>query len=156
MDTKDPTKSLQENSLVVQRLHGPNVHKAVHAEAAGRGHSPDNPRGGPHFQLRSARDAEVLWVERDGFHGLGWYAGGVEVVECPEEALQQPGDRDSTSGVSTPSPTVRSRQGIGLNSRCLPTSPDIPDYRRQRTAKLARPKILPRPTAMNARNRGPW
>lgn len=95
-------------------------------------------------------------MERDGFHGPGCYACGVEVVEYLEEVPRRPGDYGSTFGVWTPSPMVRSRRGIGLNSRCLPASPGIPDYRRQKRAKPARPKILPRPIVMNARIREPW
>lgn len=60
MGMMDPTKSLEENWAGGRRLQAPNGHKAVHAEAGGRGHSPDNLLRGPHFQLRSARDAEAL------------------------------------------------------------------------------------------------
>lgn len=154
MGMTDPTKSLERSSAVGRRLHGPNGHKAVLVEAAGRGHSPDNPLRGPHFPLRSARDAEALWVERDGVHGPAWYAGGVEAaVRSRDEALQRPNDCDSTFGVAMPSPRGRSRRDRGPNSRCLPASPGIPDCRRQKMAIPARPTNLPRLLARIARNR---
>lgn len=92
-------------------------------------------------------------MERDTFHDPAWYAGGVEVAEDLDEVLQQPGDGDSTSGVSTPSPRVRSRQDRGPSSRYLPGSPGTPDCLRQRMARPAHPKNLPRLIATNARNR---
>ncbi len=98
-------------------------------------------------------------MERDGFRDPAWCDDEVEVAEYPAEVLQRPGDCDSTFGVSTPSQRVRSRRGRRCrrpNSRFLPASPGIPDYRRQRMARLARPKNLPRLIVTSARNREPW
>ena len=96
---KGPRKSWEKSWRVGRRSHGPSAHTVVHAEAAGRGHSPGSPLRGPHFQLRSARDAEALWVERDGVHGPALYAGGVDLAGFLDGVLPQPGGCGSTCGV---------------------------------------------------------
>ncbi len=162
--TKEPLSNSGRRRPVERRLPAASEDKAVHAGAVGRGHSPGggNLLRGPHFQLMSARSAEVPGEGRVGDHDLAWCVGGMNVAaRLLAGVLRPPGGGDWKFGVSRQSPRGQSRAGTAAPNRRAPLrSPNIRgrDYHRPKTVRPAHPKNPPRPsvTTTNRRNREPW